>query len=324
MTCNFSDLEARVARLETFHDTPDDIPGDDTPPSDSNLSPSLPPTGDNYGDHLFDALAPNAHRWFSGRDQYSIDFHSMGNPKKLRRGDIKFREDLKTNTQVRFDSDLGAAMFNVPAGGNGTDLATDLYLRIDIPPSSLDRWVIIYYTWWSRDWLVANDSAVDGRPWRNSKNIHLRGESSLAPKGDGVLKQNIHFIRKENRQDSNHLLTEFGETRAAYLGSGTTNHNPIKPSNLSMFPVEVETWTKHVIMIEDNRISSYIGDEERPIIVGYRDLGWIVPDGGIHSMQVFLNPKPAMDNNPAARFGFKNMLVVHNPTDDLLNDILED
>ena len=148
--------------------------------------------------------------------------------------------------------------------------------------------------------------------------IFIKGKSSLTKK-NSVLKQNAGFIPQGARPTPNHLLYEFGEAPADLMGPNVTDHAAIQPSHFKTFPIEVETWVAHTFLFEPGnpywKISSYIGDENRPMQVAYSNLDYAFPDGGIQTAQIILSPKPGYTNPPAVAYAVKNLLVLKNPVD---------
>ena len=277
------------------------------------------------GDDVFDELAPLAHRSNAFRSQDEIDSVSMGN------GD-RSPEEWQTNYQVLYDEEWGAAVFHVDEDTNGTDLITDLYPRLDFdgPPTDT-RWVVSWMTRWGPNWLSEAHKGPD-RSWRNSKHVHLRGRDDQEPDGDGALKQNISFMRPEARRDPDELFREFGETRAGYLGPNATDAAPIQPSSFAEFPIRVERWVRHVMIIEEGApfgsITSWLVDTERDAVRVIDDVDYRVPWStqlgvGFTNAQIFLNPKPARSEGPPVKLGFKNFVVLRNPSDDQIEVLLQ-
>ena len=279
---------------------------------------------DRCGDGRFDALSDSAHYANGFRSQHEIDAVSMANPSRP-------QEEWVTNTQVRYDEAWGAAVFEVPENANGTELITDLYPRLDFDGPPTDTvWVVSWMTRWSAAWLSEAHKGPD-RSWRNSKHMHLLAVDDTEPDGDGALKQNVSFVRPENRADPDHLLNEFGETRAGYLGPNATDDAPLQPARFTEFPINVERWVRHVLVITEGApygtFSSWLIDTERDATKVIDEIDYRVPwstedDRGFTAMHVFLNPKPARIEGPPVRLGFKNFLVLRNPTDEDIASLL--
>lgn len=322
------ELELRVEQLEdaVFGDEPDDPGPAPTPGDPTTLEPDLPGPGGGFGDPFFDAHAPTAFARWSGRTQRSIDRWSMGNPRRIRRGDVTTWEELEPNTLVRYDHALGAAAYPALASN-----LSELYLPIGLQEPAGNRYLISWCSWWSREWLeYANrdDDPVgfEGRPWRNTKLHHLLADDDVEPTGDGALKVNFHFTRATARQTPDHLGEYFGETRPGYLGPDATDAAPIQPSRLGELAVLVERWHQITIDLQEGDapgergfVSIWLEAQGDPPVKAIDGLGfrppWNEASGtGIRSLHVFTAPKPSQPP-PASMptYGIKNLIVLQNP-----------